>query len=80
MKAKEVPQAFLQAKDSSRIRNNWKQVMIHSIVSVQWCLGYHTTAVFYRSNCEAAGLQWRKNEKYNKEAENTTWQPQFMPK
>ena len=25
-------------------------------------------------------LQWRKNEKYNKEAENTTSQPQFMVK
>ena len=70
----------MKAKDSSRIRKNWQQVTIHSIVSVQWCLGYHSTAVFYRPTCEAAGLQWHKNDKYNKEAENTTLQPQFMLK
>ena len=48
MKAKDISQAFLQTHDSSRIRKTWKEVTIHSIVSVQWCLGYHSTAVFYR--------------------------------
>ena len=30
-------------------------------------------------NAQKQALQWRKYEKYNKEAENSTWLPQFMP-
>ncbi|KAK2563307.1 hypothetical protein P5673_013678 [Acropora cervicornis] len=51
---------------------------LHRISNDVWEIIQQAQENFTDKNAKQQALQWRKNEKYNKEAENTTWQPQVM--
>ena len=51
---------------------------LHRISNDVWEIIQQAQQNFTDKNAKQQALQWRKNEKYNKEAENTTWQPQVM--
>ncbi|XP_015780131.1 PREDICTED: uncharacterized protein DDB_G0283357-like [Acropora digitifera] len=51
---------------------------LHRISNDVWEIIQQAEQNFTNKNAKQQALQWRKNEKYNKEAENTTWQPQVM--
>ncbi|XP_067041852.1 serine-rich adhesin for platelets-like [Acropora muricata] len=51
---------------------------LHRISNDVWEIIQQGQQNFTDKNAKQQALQWRKNEKYNKEAENTTWQPQVM--
>ena len=44
-----------------------------------WDIRQQVLQNVYDQNANQQAFQWRKNEKYNKEAENNTWQLHFVP-